>query len=164
MNQPNTPTADEPTGGPRAQTAAWQGLANRVVRGLLRTPLLSRLLGQRLITVYAVGRKSGRRYAIPVAYLRQGQTLVIGTPFGWVRNLRTGDPVDIRLLGRRRSADVRVFTDADAVVARYEAMARANRQFAKFNQIGTDRAGNPDPADVQLAWAAGARAVELTPR
>ena len=36
-------------------------------------------------------------------------------------------------------------------------MARDNHDFAKFNKIGFNQAGNPNPADLHLAWAAGAR-------
>jgi hypothetical protein len=140
-----------------------QRLVNRVVRTLLRTPLLCRGIGKRLITVYVVGRKSGRRYAVPVAYTEHGGTLLTGTEFGWGRNLRTGEPVNIRLNGKLRQADVEVRTDEPGVVAAYAAMARDNHGFAKFNKIGLDRAGNPDPADLHLAWAAGARAIRLTP-
>ena len=43
-------------------------------------------------------------------------------------------------------------------------MARDNHSFAKFNKIGLDQDGNPDPDDLQLAWAAGARAFQLTLR
>ncbi len=152
------------TPGPRAQTLAVQALANRIVRGLLRTPLLSRLAGSRLVTVYVVGRKSGRRYTVPVAYTRHEGGLLIGTPFGWGRNLRTGEPVAIRLKGRRRLADVRVLADEPDVVDAYAVMARDNHNFAKFNSIGFDADGNPDPADLHLAWAAGARAFQLTLR
>ena len=60
-----------------------------------------------LAGVYVVGRKSGRRYAVPVARTRYEGDLLIGTPFGWGRNLRTGEAVTIRLEGRRRLADVR---------------------------------------------------------
>ena len=35
-----------------------RGLANRLVRGLLRTPLLCRIVGGRLVTLYVVGRKN----------------------------------------------------------------------------------------------------------
>jgi deazaflavin-dependent oxidoreductase (nitroreductase family) len=153
-----------PTNEPRARTMALQGVANRIVRGLLRTPLLCRVLGNRLITVYAVGRKSGRRYTVPVAYTRDDGALLIGTPFGWGRNLRTGVPVDIRLKGQRRAADVEVATDRAGVVAMYAEMARDNHQFAKFNNIVVDQAGEPNPTDLHLAWAAGARAIRLTPR
>jgi deazaflavin-dependent oxidoreductase (nitroreductase family) len=149
---------------PRAQTLTAQKLVNRIVRGLLRTPLLSRLAGSRLVTVYVVGRKSGRRYTVPVAYTRHEGDLLIGSPFGWGRNLRTGEPVTIRLKGRRRPADVRVLADEQEVVDAYAVMARDNHAFAKFNSIGFDPAGNPVPADLRLAWTAGARAFRLTPR
>jgi hypothetical protein len=150
--------------GPRAQTLPVQALVNRIVRGLLRTPLLSRLVGSRLVTVYVVGRKSGRHYAVPVAYTRHRGDLLIGTPFGWSRNLRTGEAVAIRLQGRRRLAEVEVIADEPGVVDAYGVMARDNHNFAKFNQIGFGPDGNPVPADLHLAWAAGARAFRLTPR
>jgi deazaflavin-dependent oxidoreductase (nitroreductase family) len=163
--------ADQPLTGrtharpdPRAHTLPAQGLVNRIIRGLLRTPLVSRLIGSQLITVYVVGRKSGRRYTVPVAYTRHDGDLLIGTAFGWGRNLRTGEPVTIRLKGRRRLASVRVLTEEHDVAEAYAAMARDNHSFAKFNGIGFDPAGNPVPADLRLAWAAGARAFRLTPR
>jgi deazaflavin-dependent oxidoreductase (nitroreductase family) len=146
------------------QTMAAQNLVNRVVRGVLRTPGLAQLAGRRLLTVYAVGRKSGRHYDVPVAYTRHEGSLLIGTPFGWARNLRTGEPVDIRLRGRRRAADVEAIADEPGVVGAYAVMARDNHNFAKFNHIGFDAGGNPVPADLHRAWAAGARAFRLTPR
>ena len=149
---------------PRAQTLAMQGLANRVVRGLLATPLLSHAVGGRLVTLYIVGRKSGRRYTVPVAYTRDGDDLLIGTPFGWGRNLRTGEPVEIRLKGRRRQADVRVYKDEAEVTGAYATMTRDNKAFANFNKVGFDAEGNPNPEDLHLAWMAGARAFRLTPR
>jgi deazaflavin-dependent oxidoreductase (nitroreductase family) len=149
---------------PRAKLLRVQGLVNRIVRGLLRTPLVSRLMGSRLVTLYVTGRKSGRRFAVPVAYTRHEGDLLIGTPFGWGRNLRTGEPVTIRLKGRRRLADVQVLTGEHDVAGAYAVMARDNHAFAKFNSIGFDPAGNPVPADLHLAWAAGARAFRLTPR
>jgi deazaflavin-dependent oxidoreductase (nitroreductase family) len=157
----------QPGGGsavePRAQTLRFQGVVNAITRAVQRTPLLNKAVGRWLITVYVVGRKSGRRYAIPVAYTRYGDALLVGTPFGWGRNLRTGEPVEIRLKGKRRHADVQVFTDEPSVVEYYGRMARDNHNFANFNKIRIDAAGEPDPTDLQLAWAAGARAILLTP-
>ena len=149
---------------PRGRTMAMQRLGNRIVRGLLRTPLVGRIAGSRLVILYIVGRKSGRRYTIPVAYTRSEGDLLIGTPFGWSRNLRTGDAVAIRLKGRRRLADVQVLADEAGVVSAYAIMASDNHNFAKFNKIGLDAAGHPNPDDLHLAWAAGARAFRLTPR
>jgi deazaflavin-dependent oxidoreductase (nitroreductase family) len=135
-----------------------------LIRALLRTPLLCRAVGKRLITVYVVGRKTGRHYTVPIAYTRHAGTILVGTEFAWARNLRTGQPVDIRLQGKRRPADVQVLTDEASVVEHYAVMARDNHQWAKFNKIAIDRDGNPNPGDLHLAWAAGGRAVVLTPR
>jgi deazaflavin-dependent oxidoreductase (nitroreductase family) len=158
------PAGRYPPTSARARPLAFQGLANTVVRALLRTPLIASAIGGRLITLYLVGRKSGKHYEIPVAYTRDGRDLLIGTPFGWGKNLRTGEPVDILLKGKRRTADVQVITDEAGVTAHFAAMARDNRQFAKFNQIGIGADGSPDPAHLRAAWAAGARGFRLTPR
>jgi deazaflavin-dependent oxidoreductase (nitroreductase family) len=137
---------------------------NRVIRALLRTPLLCRAVGKRLITVYVVGRTSGRHYTVPVAYARHEGIILIGTEFAWVRNLRTGEPVEIRLQGKRRRAEVQVLTDEAGVVEHYAMLARGNHQWAKFNKIALDRAGSPYADDLHLAWAAGGRAVLLIPQ
>jgi hypothetical protein len=146
MSKPNSAPDGQPTSAVRAQTLPLQGLVNRVIRGLLRSPLLCRLIGRRLITVYLVGRKSGRRYAVPVACTPRSGTLLVGTQFAWARNLRTGEPVHIRLAGKRRSADVQVVTDETGVVEHLASMARDNHQFARFNKIGLDQRATPAPA------------------
>ena len=164
-SEPSNPSPDgQAMSAARAQTLVLQGLVNRIVRGLLRTPLLCRVVGNRLITVYVVGRKSGRHYAVPVAYTRHDGILLIGTSFAWGRNLRTGEPVDIRFKGKRRPADVEVLVDENGVAEHYTVMARDNHDLAKFNKIGLDQAGNPSLTDLHLAWDAGARGFRLTPR
>ncbi len=153
-----------PPVAPRATTLRAQGLANRVTRTLLSTPLLSKAVGRRLVTLYLVGRTSGRRLTVPVAYTRHEGALLVGTPFAWGRNLRSGTPIEVRYLGRRRPADVEAFTSEADVVRLYGVMAKDNRQFAGFNKIGITPAGEPNPEDLHLAWAAGARAFRLTVR
>jgi deazaflavin-dependent oxidoreductase (nitroreductase family) len=163
VDPPSMRTDRQASEGHTPHTLPLQGLVNRVVRGLLRTPLLCLAVGRWLLTVYVTGRKSGRGYAVPVAYTRNGDSLLIGTSFGWARNLRTGEPVTIRVKGRRRPADVQVLADEPGVVEAYALMARDNHGFAKFNKIGFDQAGDPDRTDLRRAWAAGARAIRLTP-
>ena len=149
---------------PRAQTLRFQRAANAVTQGLLRVPLLNRLVGRRLLVIEVVGRTSGKVYRVPVAYTRHERAVLVGTPFPWGRNLRTGEPVTILLKGKRTTADVVAYTDEADVVTAYEIMSRDNRQFAGFNKIGLDEHGVPDPGDLHLAWQAGARAFRLTPR
>ncbi len=156
MSQPAPPV--------RATTVRLQGAVNQLMRGLLRAPLLCNVVGKRLMTMYVVGRKSGRHYNMPVAYTRHDGTLLVGSQFRWLRNLRTGEPVEIRLLGKRRVADVEFLSDETGVVEHLAIMARHNHQFAKFNMIELDESGEPRPDDLHLAWAAGARIALLSPR
>ena len=142
---------DKP-GTPAVRTMRAQGLVNLVVRGLLRTPGLSRIIGSRLVTLYVVGRKSGRRYTVPVSYLAQGDDLLIGTSFGWARNLRTGEPMAFRFKGKIRSADVQTSTAEPDVVTAYAHMAAANPAFARFSRVHLDHDGNPSHRDLHLAW------------
>ena len=67
----------------RAQTLRFQRPVNALMRGVLRTPLLCRLAGKRLVELQVIGRSSQRRYRIPVAYTRHDDALLIGTPFAW---------------------------------------------------------------------------------
>jgi hypothetical protein len=149
---------------PRIRISSVQRAANYVVRGLLRTPGVAAGIGARLVTLYIVGRKSGNRYTIVVAYTRHEGDLLIGTPFTWARNLRTGEPVAIRLKGRLRQADVTAYRDEADVTRAYATMCRDNHAFAKFNKVRLDAAGDPDPEDLHLAWLAGARAFRLRVR
>ena len=164
MTKPDPPSRGQQATAATARLLPLQPLVNKLIRGMLRTPLLCRLAGQRLMTVYVVGRKSGRRYAVPVAYARRNDTLLVGTQFAWARNLRTGEPVRIRLAGKLLPADVRVVTDETGVVDHFAEMARDNHAFARFNRIDFDDRGDPSPDDLHRAWAAGARVAVLTPR
>jgi hypothetical protein len=141
-----------------------QGLVNLVVRGLLRTPGLSRIIGTRLVTLYVAGRRSGRRYTVPVSYLAQGDDLLVGTGSGWARNLRTGEPVALRFKGELRLADVQTSTAEPDVVGAYALLAAANPAFARFSGVRVDQNGNADQRDLHLAWVGGARVIRLTPR
>jgi deazaflavin-dependent oxidoreductase (nitroreductase family) len=143
---------------------ALQSVTNVVMRGLLSTPGISSGIGKFLLTLYVVGRKSGRHYTLPVAYTQHEGSLLIGTPFGWGKNLRTGEPVDVRFKGKRRTADVEVVKDESGVVALYGVMCRDNHNFAKFNKVGLDQDGNPNEDDLHAAWQGGARVFRLTLR
>jgi deazaflavin-dependent oxidoreductase (nitroreductase family) len=147
----------------RAQTMALQRVANKIVGLLLRAPGISGAVGRQLVLLDIVGRRSGKHYEVPVAYTHHDGSLLIGTPFAWGRNLRTGDRIGIVLQGKRRVADVRVISDEAGVIEHYAIIVRHNRNFAKFNNIGFTPAGDPDPDHLRKAYQAGARAFLLTP-
>ena len=159
-------TGKEPAGRPagQAQTLPMQGLVNAFTRAALSTPGVAKGIGRRLILLYVFGRKSGKRYAIPIAYMAYDGKVLLGTQFGWSRNLRTGDPIQVRYKGRLRSADVEVVEDEERVAELYTLMCRDNHAFAKFHNIGFVSGGEPDPAAVREAVRLGAKAILLTPQ
>jgi deazaflavin-dependent oxidoreductase (nitroreductase family) len=159
-----SPAAGARPTGSGVERRRSQGVVNGIARGLMRVPLLSRLVGDGLIILYVVGRRSGKRYTVPMAYLRHEGALLLGSGFAWGRNLRTGDALEVRYKGRRRVADVRVLTDEAPVVEHYAVIARRNPGFARFNGIGFLEDGDPDPDDLRRAWATGARVFLLTLR
>jgi hypothetical protein len=161
MNAETRP-AGRPPG--RAQKLPMQKLVNAFTRAALNTPGVAKGIGQRLILLYVFGRNSGKRYAIPIAYMAHDGKVLIGTQFGWSRNLRTGDPIQVRYKGRLRSAEVEVVEDDDRVAELYTLICRDNRAFAKFHAIGFDDRGEPDPAAVREAVRLGAKAILLTPQ
>jgi hypothetical protein len=76
---------------------------NPMVAWLLRSPLHP-LLGGILILLRVTGRRTGRRYWIPVGYQRDGDTLTVLVSKAprkqWWRNYREPGPVDLLLRGR----------------------------------------------------------------
>jgi hypothetical protein len=80
---------------------------NPVVASLIRSPL-HRPASRRLTVITYTGRRSGRRYTIPVGYEMADLqvTITVGSPDRkvWWRNLTgMGAPVELVLRGRRRS-------------------------------------------------------------
>jgi deazaflavin-dependent oxidoreductase (nitroreductase family) len=66
---------------------------------LLRSPAHPLLSGKYLILSFT-GRRTGRRYRTPVAYVRQGSRLIISTDSPWSVNVNDGRPVTVLLRGR----------------------------------------------------------------
>lgn len=159
-------TETKPAGRPagQAQKLPVQGLVNALTRAALSTPGVAKGIGRKLILLYVFGRNTGKRYSIPIAYMAYDGKVLLGTQFGWVRNLHTGDPIQVRYKGNLRSADVEVVEEPDRVAELYTLMCRDNHAFAKLHNIGFDAKGEPDADEVREAVRLGAKAVLLTPQ
>lgn len=99
-----------------------QRFGNLFVIGLLRSPLHCLASGSILLLTYR-GRRSGRRFTIPVMYAEREGTLTIfvGHPERktWWRNLRDGAEVEVRLRGRRLRGRATVVAAGETYLARY---------------------------------------------
>ena len=84
---------------------------NPLVRALLRSPLHG-LASRGLLLLTVTGRRTGRRYSIPVGYQRDGERLnlmVSEAPSKqWWRNYHEPRPVELLLRGRARRGTARV--------------------------------------------------------
>lgn len=149
------------TQAPR-RTSGVQRIGNAVVLGLLRSPL-HRLLSGRLLAITVVGRRTGRRYTIPVGYAEHDAALLIGTAGTWYRNLRPGTPIDVRLRGRRVRYDPEVIRDESRAADLYRVILQRNPVHGRFAHIRIAPGGGPDPDDLRRALADGVAVVRLRP-
>lgn len=91
-------------------------LVNLVPRLVLSGPG-HRLMSRRYLLLDFTGRRSGRRYVLPVAYVADGATLQISTDSRWRVNVDRGQPFHVVLGGTRRSARARRVAGPAAVSA-----------------------------------------------
>jgi len=85
---------------------AWASRLNPLVAAVLRSPLHF-LLSRGLVLLTVTGRHSGRRYAIPVGYQRDGEDLVVMVSEAkkkqWWRNYYEPAQVAVRMRGVDRT-------------------------------------------------------------
>ncbi len=157
------PVPSAPPQRSRTRESRRQRLGNSIVRALLRSPLHG-ALSRRLLIVTVTGRRTGKIYRLPVAYVEHDGTLLIGAGGAWRRNLRPGEPVTVRLRGRDRLADAEVITDEERAAELYRHILRGNPVHGRFAGIGIGADGAPDRADLRRALARGVAVVRLAPR
>ena len=79
---------------------------NPLIAGLLRSPLHP-LVSRGLALLTITGRRSGRRYSIPVGYMQDGDDLIVMVSEArrkqWWRNYYEPAPIEVLLRGRARS-------------------------------------------------------------
>jgi hypothetical protein len=137
---------------------------NLLVRAVLATPLLNRVIANRIMVVNVVGRKTGRHYKIPVGYTPSPWGLLVGTAGAWRRNLVHGVPVDIIVNRIRTTADAEVITDEKRCAERYRLILEHNPVHGRYAGIRADTSGNPRRDDLRAALSRGIAVIQLTPR
>ena len=88
---------------------------NPVIRALLRSPLHPLLDAQGLMLLTFTGRRTGRRFTIPVGYHELADGMWVLTGSQWRFNLRGGAPVVVRLRGADRPGRGTLVDDPDEV-------------------------------------------------
>ena len=91
-------------------------LLNPVVRAVLRSPLHPAVDGA-LLELHVIGRKTGRRYDIPVGYTTLDEQLLVLTQHTWRANLRGGADIEVTHRGRRQAMHADLDEDPTLVAA-----------------------------------------------
>ncbi len=125
-------------------------VANKVVGLVLRSPM-HRAMSTRLLLLTYTGRKSGKRYRIPLDYQRDGDavTVVAGNP--WWANLRGGAPVALRIAGEELQGFAVPVEDKAIAEGYLMAFLRERTKLVKMYNASLTPEGQPDPASVKEA-------------
>ena len=128
----------------------------------MRSPLHG-LLSRRLMLLTFYGRKSGRRYTIPVGYARTDDTLLFGTEYRWWKNLRGGTPVEVRLRGEDLPGTADVVTDEAGMAEAHRAMLAVSPEYLRAIGISSLPDGRPRPEDVARVGREGHVVIRVRP-
>ncbi len=129
---------------------------NSVVIWLLQSPFHG-LMSRNTVLIGYEGRKTGKRYIVPVNFVRvageDGDHLLITSERGrtWWRNLRGGSPVGLELQGTRLTATARSLEEIQEVedgLMTYFAHAPGS---ARYFNVSLDQGGRPRREDVARA-------------
>jgi hypothetical protein len=128
-------------------------MGNPLVRMLLSSPLHG-VLDDSFLVLHLTGRKTGRRYNIPVGYVDMEGKLAVVTVAGWRVNLRGGADVEVTRHGCLRPMHALLDEDPASVAVSYRAMIdRVGRKKAQ-RQLGISLPGRAAPTVLELKEAA----------
>ncbi len=146
--------------------AALVKMGNPFVRAFLGSPLHG-LLDDSFLVLHLTGRKTGRRYDIPVTYVDLEGKFIIVTVAKWRVNLRGGADVEVTLHGHRRPMHALIEEDPASVAVSYQAMIDRVGLKKAQRQLGISLPGGRAPTALELKDAAreyGWSVITLTPR
>jgi hypothetical protein len=141
-------------------------MGNPLVRMLLGSPLHG-MLDDSFLVLHLTGRKTGRRYDIPVGYVDLEGKLTVVTIARWRVNLRGGADVEVTLRGRLRAMHALLDEDPASVAVSYQAMINRTGWTKAQRQLGISLSAARPPTAVELSDAAreyGWSVITLTSR
>ena len=128
---------------------------NPVARLLLRSPLHG-LVDPAVLLLHVTGRKTGRRYDIPIGYTDLENRLILVTIARWRVNLRGGSDVEVTRHGVRRPMHALLDEDPAAVAVAYDSVIEHLGWPKASGQLGIATPDGQRPTLVELRAAAHA--------
>lgn len=125
-------------------------LGNMFPKLVLSSPLHPLMSGRYLLLTFT-GRRSGRPYTTPVAYLKREEIIILTTDSRWWSNLVNGAPVVVNLKGTKRQGTAYPVLSREEAIEGLTALVEAIPSYGKFAEVGRDKERRADPADVSRA-------------
>jgi hypothetical protein len=138
-------------------------IGNAMLRPLIRSRLGAKMQGLSLLSFR--GRKTGKRYTVPIAVYESDETPIVLTASPWKVNLRGGADVTLRAGRSARAMHALLVEDPEEVADVYERiLPQVGVEHAK--RLGLVLAGDRMPTRTELIdGIAGRRAlIRLSPR
>ncbi len=131
-----------------APPPAW---LNKMIMWMLRSPFHG-IVSKNIMLITVTGRKSGKKYTLPVSYARDGDLLLCSTDRevrSWWKNLRGGADVVLRLRGKDVAghADV-IYDDPEAIAKGIGTMLKHVPRDAKYYNVRLDEQKRPLAEDI----------------
>lgn len=148
---------------PAGRSRTMMRIGNALMVPLLRSRMGARMHDLALLSY--TGRRTGRRYEIPVGYHAFEDAGVVVTASGWRVNLRGGAEVEIVHDGARRPMRAELIEDPDEVARVYRGLLE-RVGLSKAMRVGLKVDGERMPTHDELVRAIGGMrsVVRLTPR
>lgn len=128
--------------------------------GILKSPLHG-LLSKNLLLIRFSGRKSGTRYELPVAYVRDGNDILLASKAKWWKNFTGGATVELRLQGRNVTAQASVSEDRTQLTEGLRRVLHGAKQVARFMNVELDANGEPNMKHIEIAVDGGWKVIRL---
>lgn len=110
-------------------------ILNPVMRWLLRSSLHG-AASKQLLLLHLTGRKTGRRYDVPVGYHHIGGQLSVLTNSPWRVNLRGGADIEVTFRGRNQPMHADLDEDPGRVASVYQQMIESLGWQAAQRRLG----------------------------
>lgn len=144
----------------RPPAALYRYFFNPAFRFILASPLHGMMSSALLVLTFR-GRKSGKDYAVPVAYVQEGERLLIATDSKWYKNLVGGASVNVRLRGQKRNGRADVITTVEGLEQAFHTMLSRSPMLGQIVGLGQAADGTVIHNDVLAAHARGFVVVQI---
>ena len=146
--------------GTRASRARVFRVLNPFMRLVLHLPI--RPMQERLMLLSYTGRRSGRRFTVPLSFVEDADgSLLVPGGGAWKLNLDTGRPVAIRLRRKHRAARPEVIHDLAEIERLLPRLVRGNPRAEGFIGVPMGPQGRPDRERLEQAVEDGFAIVRL---